>query len=136
MTSSLRPARTCTIGALLLTTAACYTATQTSWLPAGTLAYGALFIGWCARRLYADHHRTLVRVQRAERAARGGQSQPLPVSCCQFWRHSDGMVHGPDCTRPPDARIDLGDACCERWWTALGTDHDPTCRNQTRSSAA
>lgn len=42
----------------------------------------------------------------ASRLAALGHALPArPVPCCSFWRHSDGAVHGPDCSRPPAERF-------------------------------
>ena len=50
------------------------------------------------------HHRARAQAQREARAARGENPAPL-VPCCSFWHNSDGKVHGPNCTRPPAARL-------------------------------
>ncbi|WP_399881095.1 hypothetical protein ACGH7X_02460 [Streptomyces sp. BBFR51] len=133
MTPSLRTARACRAAAALLVVAAGYAATHHPWLAAPGL-YAAAVFAWCAARESALHRRSLVRAQRAERLARPRLRQPLGTGlepCCAFWRHSDGAVHGPECTRPAAARVLLGDDCCERWWTSLGTRHDADCRRRS-----
>ncbi|MFG2372584.1 hypothetical protein ACGFY9_14035 [Streptomyces sp. NPDC048504] len=103
MTPSLRTARTCTTATILLTAFALYSATISYWLALPGL-YAATVLWCCANRARADHRRILARHGQVQRAAAGPAELPPP--CCQFWTHSNGVVHGPDCTRPPLARRD------------------------------
>lgn len=103
MTPSLRTARTCTAGVAACTGLALFSATITPWLAAPGL-YAAIVAACCALNAYADHRRILARHAREQRAVAGPAELPQP--CCQFWTHSNGVVHGADCTRPPLARRD------------------------------
>ncbi|MFF8093166.1 hypothetical protein [Streptomyces sp. NPDC016675] len=135
MTPSLRTARACRAATVLLLVAAGYAATHHPWLALPGL-YAAAVFAWCAARARTEHRRRLVRAQRAERLARPRSPQPLGAvlqPCCAFWRHSDGMVHGPECTRPAAALVPAGAGCCERWWTSLGAEHDAGCRRHART---
>lgn len=138
MTRNLHTARACLAGAALAFTSGIYAVLHNPpWL--GVFGfYGSAFLLWLARCHYRDHHQQLLRHERARRAAIVDDlilGQVLPT-CCSFWQHSDGLIHGPNCTRPPDAGAEQGDACCERWWTSLGADHDTTCEKTPRSRAA
>lgn len=104
MTPSLRTARTCTTATILFTAFALYSATISYWLALPGL-YAATVLWCCANRARADHRRILAEHEHARRAG-AYPSTELPAPCCQFWTHSDGTVHGPDCTRPPLARRD------------------------------
>lgn len=129
MTPSLHTARACGAATALLLVAAGYAATHHPWLALPGL-YAAAVFAWCAARARAEHRRRLVRALQAERLARPRPPRPLGAvlkPCCAFWRHSDGMAHGPECTRPAAARVPLGADCCERWWTSLGAEHDAAC---------
>ncbi|MGW8064027.1 hypothetical protein ACVV2G_17550 [Streptomyces ziwulingensis] len=129
MIPSLRTARACGAAAALLLLAAGYAATHHPWLALPGL-YAAAVFAWCAARARTEHRRRIARARRAERLARPRVRQPLGAvlqPCCAFWQHSDGGVHGPECTRPAAARVPLPDGCCERWWTSLGAEHDGTC---------
>ncbi|MFI5852943.1 hypothetical protein [Streptomyces parvulus] len=127
MTPSLRTARGCRAAAVLLLAAAWYAGSHHPWLAVPGL-YAAGVMAWCAAREGAEHRRRTALARRAELLARPDAGRPLALDpCCAFWRHSDGAVHGPDCTRPAAARFSLGAGCCEVWWTSLGTAHDTAC---------
>jgi hypothetical protein len=132
VTPSLRIARVCRAVAALLVAAAGYAAAHHHpWLAVPGL-YAAAVFAWCAAREGAEHRRSVVLAQRAERLARpcpsGSHGSLKP--CCALWLHSVGAVHGPECTRPAAARVPLRDDCCERWWTSLGARHDADCRRR------
>lgn len=95
-----------TAGAILCTAGACYSATYKWWLVIPGL-YVACFLAWCARREYATHRRQQAIAERLARLRRGESVIETPPPCCQFWVHSDGAIHGHDCTRPPAARTSL-----------------------------
>ncbi|MZD52577.1 hypothetical protein [Streptomyces sp. SID5606] len=127
MTPSLRTARGCRAAAVLLLAAAWYAGSHHPWLAVPGL-YAAGIMAWCAAREGAEHRRRTALARRAELLARPDAGRPLALDpCCAFWRHSDGAVHGPDCTRPAAARVWLGAGCCEVWWTSLGAAHDAAC---------
>ncbi|MEU4144986.1 hypothetical protein [Streptomyces parvulus] len=127
MTPSLRTARGCRAAAVLLLAAAWYAGSHHPWLAVPGL-YAAGVMAWCAAREGAQHRRRTALARRAELLARPDAGRPLALDpCCAFWRHSDGAVHGPDCTRPAAARVSLGAGCCEVWWTSLGAAHDTAC---------
>lgn len=109
MTESHRDARLCLAGAALCTASGIYFAVQPSWLCVLGF-YGALVLGYCQRRLVADHRRQSKRREQARRAAildeTALKAADVPIPCCSYWRHSEGKVHGPDCTRPPLPRRD------------------------------
>ncbi|MEV5806277.1 hypothetical protein [Streptomyces parvulus] len=127
MTPSLRTARGCRAAAALLLAAAWYAGSHHPWLAVPGL-YAAGVMAWCAAREGAEHRRRTALARRAELLARPDAGRPLALDpCCAFWRHSDGAVHGPDCTRPAAARVSLGAGCCEVWWTSLGAAHDAAC---------
>ncbi|MEU1870951.1 hypothetical protein RKD37_008143 [Streptomyces ambofaciens] len=133
VTPSLRTARACRAAAVLLAAAAVYAATHHSWLALPGLYTAAVF-AWCAAREGAAHRRRVALARRAERLARPGRADPFAHGlepCCAFWRHSDGVVHGPECVRPAAARVPVPEDCCERWWTSLGARHDAACRRHT-----
>lgn len=89
MTDSRRDARLCLALTMVFTAVGLYFAVQPSWWCAPAF-YIAVLLGWCERRLTADHRRRL----------RGRHT--TPPRCCSFWTHSDGEIHGPDCTRLSD----------------------------------
>ncbi|MFF9049163.1 hypothetical protein [Streptomyces parvulus] len=127
MTPNLRTARGCRAAAVLLLAAAWYAGSHHPWLAVPGL-YAAGVMAWCAAREGAEHRRRTALARRAELLARPDAGRPLALDpCCAFWRHSDGAVHGPDCTRPAAARVSLGAGCCEVWWTSLGAAHDTAC---------
>ncbi|MEW2450805.1 hypothetical protein AB0896_25145 [Streptomyces parvulus] len=127
MTPSLRTARGCRAAAVLLLAAAWYAGSHHPWLAVPGL-YAAGVMAWCAAREGAEHRRRTALARRAELLARPDTGRPLALDpCCAFWRHSDGAVHGPDCTRPAAARVSLGAGCCEVWWTSLGAAHHAAC---------
>jgi hypothetical protein len=103
MTPSLRTARACQTAALFSTSIAIYSATISLWYAIPGL-YVATLAWWCGNRAHADHRRILARHAQERRPVAGPAE--LPVPCCQFWTHSNGVVHGADCTRPPLARRD------------------------------
>jgi hypothetical protein len=111
MNESRRDARLCLAGAALCTATSIWFAIDYSWwaLPC---AYVAVFLGVCQRRLVADYRRGLARREEARRAAVLGEVSVAapPAPCCSFWRHSEGKVHGPGCTRPPLPRREKGSA--------------------------
>ncbi len=132
MTPSLRSAGVCGAAAVLLLAAAGYAGAHHPVLALPGL-YAAGMFGCCAARARTGHRRRTVRALRAERLARPRAEEPLSpglAPCCAFWRHSDGAVHGPDCTRPAAARYPLPHDCCELWWTSLGARHEEDCRRQ------
>lgn len=133
MTPHLVYARGLTAGALLSAAAAAYLTTTSTPLWSLPVVYVAGLLAWCAQREYAFHRARLVEHEKARRAAYVQQPPP----CCQFWRHSDGAVHGPRCTRQTDPTAELYAACCAAGFVSRGTDHEPTCPTRTtRSSAA
>ncbi|MFI1701988.1 hypothetical protein ACH419_39410 [Streptomyces bobili] len=96
---------TCRAIALAELAAAAVLISNRQWYLAVLVAYTApslLFVDSCARR---THRQAGEEAQRAARLEAGEQVQPL-TPCCSFWHHSDGQVHGPDCTRPPLPRRD------------------------------
>lgn len=105
MTNSRRDSRICLALTLLSTAAGIYFAARPSWLCVISF-YAAALLGWVTARLNADHHRQLADHERARRAALLDSEAlaNLPMPCCSFWVHSEGEVHGPDCTRPAAAR--------------------------------
>lgn len=75
------------------------------WILTGFLAWGVFFLVFLGGRCQRVHLVDQARHQRARRAAHTDPaSLAVPLPCCSFWRHSGGAVHGPDCTRPPEAR--------------------------------
>ncbi|MFF9059691.1 hypothetical protein ACIRPQ_13595 [Streptomyces sp. NPDC101213] len=105
MTRRLAIARTCRALALAELAAAAWLLVHHEWL------LGVL-VAWAAPSLLAAdavcrcaHQRARAEARRAARLEPGEQVQPL-TPCCRFWKHSDGRVHGPDCTRPPLPRRD------------------------------
>lgn len=103
MTPALRTARTCTAAVILAAATAAYGCTISPWLILPGTYVGAIAY-WCASRHYDEHKQIVARHQREQRAVAGPAELPPP--CCSFWRHSDGQVHGPDCSRPLLARRD------------------------------
>ncbi|MFE0674875.1 hypothetical protein [Streptomyces sp. NPDC058867] len=104
-THSRLDARICLALAVLCFACGLYAALHTPWLCVFGF-YGAACLAWCAARLYTEHRSRLVRHERARRAAvvDSVPSFSAPVPCCAFWRHTEGAVHGPDCTRPSAPR--------------------------------
>lgn len=103
-----RPVRTLQLGALALTAGAAWSGYEHHWFSLAGLAYGAFVLMVVAAG--GNHHDQAVRT-RHERARRAAilDDQALaevPSPCCSFWRHSEGKVHGPDCTRPVLPRRD------------------------------
>jgi len=103
-----RPVRTLQLGALALTAGAAWSGYEHHWFSLAGLAYGAFLLAAIAAG--GNHHDQAVRT-RHERARRAAllDDQALaevPSPCCSFWRHSEGKVHGPDCTRPVLPRRD------------------------------
>lgn len=97
-----------TTGTLTLATAGTATAYHHMWWETGMFAFVALFCAEGAAR-ERRHRRTRERAiaVRLERLARGEAVIEPPRPCCRFWVHSDGAIHGHDCTRPPAARTSL-----------------------------
>jgi hypothetical protein len=100
-------AHACTAAAVLLTAAACYAAVIDAGWPALGSLYTAGVFAWSARRCHTQARREHAVQQRLERLTAGHAPVNPPAPCCSFWLHSDGEVHGPDCTRPPAARTTL-----------------------------
>jgi hypothetical protein len=103
-----RTATTLHLGALALATCAAWSAWKHQWLPAAGLAYGAFLLA-CLAAARNQHDRAVrTRHEQARRAAALDDQTlaDVPVPCCSFWRHSEGKVHGPGCTRPPLPRRD------------------------------
>ncbi|MGV9559586.1 hypothetical protein [Streptomyces sp. NPDC003401] len=105
MTRHLVTARTCRALALTELAAAAWLLVHHEWL------LGVL-VAWAAPSLLAAdavcrwaHRRARAEARRAARLEAGEQVRPL-APCCPFWKHSDGQVHGPGCTRPPLPRRD------------------------------
>jgi hypothetical protein len=94
-----RTSRVARTAAVVLAGSACWSASGQQWLLAGVLAYVGAFCAWIGGS-YAGLHRTELRRHDAARQASGaGGLQERPLSCCLFWRHSDGGVHEPRCPR-------------------------------------
>ncbi|MGW7498622.1 hypothetical protein ACWGKA_30630 [Streptomyces luteogriseus] len=112
MTPARRCARACRIMAAGLSLSAAYGVTH-YWLYGlpGVVSASVLL---AVAQSYSDEDRRIrARHEQLRRAALSDeQLLPPPVPCCSFWRTSGGEVHGPDCTRPPNA--------C----TSLTADHD------------
>ena len=70
--------------------------------------YGSALFVWIACRKRTIHRQVLAVHEQARRAAIVDHLilSQAPVPCCSFWKNSDGEVHGPDCTRPTEARRD------------------------------
>lgn len=105
MTAWQRSALCCRMAALAAALGAGWLATRDYWVPAGALGWGVLMLAFLGGRCHKAHLTDQATNERARRAARADSlilAEPVP--CCSFWKHSDGEVHGPDCTRPPEAR--------------------------------
>ncbi|WP_405476447.1 hypothetical protein [Streptomyces sp. NBC_00009] len=136
MTPHLRTARGCSLGTAALTAGAVYLGTTMSPWAAVPGLYVAAFLGWCARRSYAAHRRTLVRHEQARLAALG-EELLLGMPCCRLPEHSASRAHGTNCLRPPDFADELAAACCAEGFVSRGAHHESACRiNSPRSSAA
>ncbi|MFC9288206.1 hypothetical protein [Streptomyces sp. NPDC057052] len=105
MTRHLALARACRALALTELAAAAWLLVNHEWLL-------GILVAWAAPSLLAAdavcrcaHHRARAEARRAARLEAGEQVRPL-TPCCPFWKHSDGRVHGPGCTRPPLPRRD------------------------------
>lgn len=94
----------CRIAAVALAVSTYWMATEQEWLLSYALLSGSASLALIGGRCQALHLAERARHERARRTAAG--SAELPVPCCPFWRHSNGKVHGPDCTRPRTARQD------------------------------
>jgi len=102
-----RTALACRLAAAATAGSAIWTATHREWALMSVLAWGSCFLTFLAGRCQKAHHTDRARHESARRAAHADSiTLTTPVPCCSFWRHSDGAVHGPDCTRPPAARHD------------------------------
>lgn len=105
MTPAQRTALACRLASIAAAGAAIWMGMRHAWVLVGALAWGACFLVFLGGRFQAVHFADRVRHERARRAA---HTDPVrlarPFPCCSFWKHSDGTVHGPDCTRPPEAR--------------------------------
>ncbi|MFG2577317.1 hypothetical protein [Streptomyces sp. NPDC048481] len=105
MTRHLALARACRTLALAQVAVAAWLLAHHAWL------LGILVV-WAAPSLLAAdgvcrraHHRARAMARRAAQLG-AGEQVPTLTPCCQFWKHSDGQVHGPGCTRPPLPRRD------------------------------
>lgn len=99
MTNSRRDARICLAITVFFAATGVYFALKPSWWCAPAF-YIALLLGWCERRLTADHRRQLRTHDRGARRTAlidGLAGQPA-APCCSFWVHSDGEIHAPGCT--------------------------------------
>ncbi|MCL6733322.1 hypothetical protein [Streptomyces neyagawaensis] len=96
-----------TAAAVLLTIAACYAAAIDAGWPAFGSLYMAVFFAWRARLCHTQARHECAVEQRLKRLKDGLAPAEPPSPCCSFWLHSDGEVHGPDCTRPAAARTTL-----------------------------
>jgi hypothetical protein len=83
-----------------------------AWLLTNHEGLLGILVVWAAPSLLAAdvvcrgaHHRARAEAQRAAQLEAGEQVRPL-TPCCPLWKHSDGQVHGPGCTRPPLPRRD------------------------------
>lgn len=111
MTTSRRDALICGALALAFAAVGIHFALQPSWWCVPPF-YIAVLLIWCERHLTADHHRQLRAHDRARCSARVDslrvrladdiERQRAALPCCSFFVHSDGEVHGPDCTRLSD----------------------------------
>lgn len=103
-----RLAHTLQAAAVALTAGAAWSGYRHDWFPTAALAFGAFLLLVVAAG--CNHHDLTVRArhEQARRAARLDDETlaEVPPPCCQFWKHSEGKVHGPNCTRPPLARRD------------------------------
>ncbi|MEU1478929.1 hypothetical protein [Streptomyces sp. NPDC005760] len=105
MTTYQRVALACRTAALAAAGGTVWTVTRHEWVPAGFLAWGVFFLVFLGGRCQKVHVVDRARHERARRAAcTDAAVLAAPLPCCSFWRHSGGAVHGPDCTRPPEAR--------------------------------
>ncbi|MEV5163881.1 hypothetical protein AB0K66_04535 [Streptomyces werraensis] len=97
MTNSLRYARVHATIAVLAALAAAWLTRGANWVPAGGLAYCALFFTWLAVREYANHRRVRAECEWARRRALGEHPAPLDP-CCLLARYSHGEAHDRKCT--------------------------------------
>lgn len=105
---SSRAALTCGAGALALAAGTLVLGCQHHWITAIVLMWVAFILLVLA--VGREQHDRVVRArhEQARRAAAMDEQTltQVPSPCCQFWTHSDGRAHGPDCTRPPLTRRD------------------------------
>lgn len=109
--SSRTVARGCLATALVFTAAAAVFVGHQRWAAAAILAYVAVVLVLLACGINGHDRSIRARHNEARLAAAvDADTLPVPVPCCSFWQHTDGQVHGPDCTRPPlprrDGRLD------------------------------
>ena len=98
MTPHQRTALGCRIASVALAVSTYWMATSQEWLLSFALLSGSASLALVGGRCQALHFAERARHEQARHAATG--STELPVPCCSFWRHSNGAVHGPNCTRP------------------------------------
>lgn len=105
MTPAQRSALVCRLAALAAAGTAVWVGARREWIPLLFLAWGAFFLLFLGGRFQSAHLFDQARHDRARRAVTADdEALAVPIPCCSFWRHSGGAVHGPDCTRPPEAR--------------------------------
>jgi hypothetical protein len=100
-----RTALACRLAAAASAGSTIWTVTRHERILTTALAWGAVFLMFLGGRCQKVHLADRARHEQARRAAHA-DSIALAAPCCSFWRHSDGAVHGPDCTRPPAVRHD------------------------------
>ncbi|GHA22350.1 hypothetical protein [Streptomyces purpurascens] len=103
MTPARRTARACRITAVIPFASAIYSATHHPLYAVPGLISTAVLLA-IAAAYDTEDRRIRARHEQLRRAAVADEQLLPPVPCCSFWRHSGGEIHGPDCTRPPDAR--------------------------------
>ncbi|MFF8866076.1 MULTISPECIES: hypothetical protein [unclassified Streptomyces] len=100
MTNSLRDARVCLVLATSSAATGVYFAVHASWWCVPGF-YCAAFLGWCERRLRADHRRRLWQ-EEWERRRRVPGERPGPlIPCCRLALHSEGAAHDRWCVDGP-----------------------------------
>lgn len=105
MTPHRRAALAFRAGALVAAGTAVWMGLRHEWILTAALAYGVFLLLFLGGRCQKVHLVDRARHERARRAALTDAAVlAAPLPCCSFWRHSGGAVHGPDCTRPPEAR--------------------------------
>ncbi|MFC8361102.1 hypothetical protein ACFUIY_14665 [Streptomyces griseorubiginosus] len=105
MTPHRRAALAFRTAALASVGGAIWMATHHERAAAGFLAWGVFFLLFLGGRCQKVHLVDLARHEQARLAARtDAVTLAVPLPCCSFWRHSGGVVHGPDCTQPLEAR--------------------------------
>lgn len=105
MTPHQRAALAFRLAALAAAGTAVWTGLRHEWILTAALAYGVFLLAFLGGRCQKVHLVDQARHERARRAAHtDAATLAAPLPCCSFWRHSDGKVHGPDCTRHPETR--------------------------------